>query len=411
MMRGEIIISDSCNFHCPYCRGIRKDCQGEIPLSKIFKIINYWTPIENIRFSGGEPTLYPHLLEVVHYARRKGVKRIAISTNGSANLSFYQELIRSGANDFSISLDACCSSKGQEMAGVEGLWEKTIENIRALSKLTYVTVGMVFTPENLKQAKESVCFAHNLGVADIRIISSAQYNKALTELINIPENILKCHSILNYRVNNYKQGRNVRGIKGQDYYRCPLVLDDSAIVGDYHFPCIIYLREQGEPIGNIGPNMRRERHQWFLRHNTHKDIICKNNCLDVCVDYNNKFRDTRIAIKLKLMDSSYFDFAHWHSGLIHEILDGPCRDWHITSPLASERLRQHAVGWCRGDAVPCRPKGLDEVAVMFYKDSRHFWSHLRKYEFYEVFGRATPQTPPSEASNASDGEIRGRDGG
>jgi hypothetical protein len=70
--------------------------------------------------------------------------------------------------------------------------------------------------------------------------------------------------------------------------KCGLVLDDMAVMGDKHYPCIIYLREDGEPIGTVGENMRQERLEWFRNHDSFKDQICSKNCLDVCCDYNRK---------------------------------------------------------------------------------------------------------------------------
>ena len=290
MKRGEIIITDQCNFNCPYCRKLRTDCQGDMRTTKIMRIIDLWSKdnLENIRFSGGEPTVRGGLSYIVKYAKDAGIKRIAISTNGSANLSLYKKLIEDGVNDFSISLDACCSQVGKKMnGGVDNAWEKTISNIKELSKLTYVTLGMVFTDDNIDNAVKSIEFGHSLGVADIRIVSSAQCNKKLN-VVDVPSEIIEAHPILKYRINNYSMGRNVRGISSSDTDICPLVFDDSAIAGDYHFPCIIYLREKGEPIGKVGPNMRKERCEWVKHHNTHKDPICSKNCLDVCIDYNNK---------------------------------------------------------------------------------------------------------------------------
>jgi MoaA/NifB/PqqE/SkfB family radical SAM enzyme len=291
MSRGEILVTDKCNFSCPYCRGARKDCRGEMELSIVAEIIRHWTPIKNIRFSGGEPTLYPHLVDVIKYAKSCRIERIAISTNGSANINLYKKLIQYGVNDFSISLDACCASKGKEMSGGINAWDIVVSNIKELSKLTYVTVGMVFTPENISESVESVKFAHSLGVLDIRVISSAQYNEALTNLTDLESKILDAHPILKYRINNFKSGYNVRGINKTDFHKCALVLDDAAIAGNFHFPCIIYLREQGDPISEIGPDMRKERLNWFKSHNIHDDPICNKNCLDVCVAYNSKWRD------------------------------------------------------------------------------------------------------------------------
>jgi len=84
-----------------------------------------------------------------------------------------------------------------------------------------------------------------------------------------------------------KAGRNVRGIFGGNCRKCWLALDDMAVAGKWHFPCIIHLREGGDPIGEVGPDMRNERLQWIFEHDSIADPICAKNCLDVCVDYND----------------------------------------------------------------------------------------------------------------------------
>lgn len=293
MWRCEILLTDKCNFHCPYCRGMYH--KGDLEFSHVKKIIDIWCkdkPLKNIRFSGGEPLFYPYLLEVIDHARNKKIKRIAISSNGSLPYDRYEELMDHGVNDFSISLDACCSSFGKEMCGgINNAWETVVSNIKKIARKCYITLGMVFTERTIDTVVDVITFGSSLGVADIRIISSAQYNRMIKNLKKIPRNILDKHPILNYRVGHYLNERNVRGISKNDSHRCGLVIDDSAVSGNYHYPCIIYLREGGKPIGKISPNMRTERIKWYQDHDTHEDSICKNNCLDVCIDYNNKFRE------------------------------------------------------------------------------------------------------------------------
>lgn len=299
MKRCELIITEYCNFKCPYCRGLKSEIYGDravkqLAFYEIQRYIDFWcenTPLENIRFSGGEPTLHKDIKHIVSYAKFKGIKRIAISTNGSNKLELYNDLIECGCNDFSISLDACCSDDGDKMAGVLGSFSTVVENIQEISKLTYVTVGVVLTPENVQKTIDTIHFADSLGVSDIRIISAAQWNEPIEALGNVPESLLKKYPILAYRVNQFKNGMNVRGMDETDSPRCALVLDDSVIAGDYHFPCVIYMREKGEPIGKVGREMRAERGKWFLEHNCFDDEICRKNCLDVCREYNNKYRD------------------------------------------------------------------------------------------------------------------------
>lgn len=285
-----MILTDRCNFKCPYCRGLRDDCLGDMPYEKALSTLEQWASqgLRNVRFSGGEPMVYPHLDKLVTAAKMLGIQRIAISSNGSFPLKRYMQLIECGANDFSISLDACCAADGGKMGGTtETVWERVVENIRALSRMSYVTVGIVLTEANVARLVDIVTFAHNLGVADIRIISAAQYNKVLEQAKQIPQEILDAHPILKYRVEHILQGRNVRGIDNYDSKRCYLAVDDSVVSGEYHFPCVIYMREHGTPIGKVGPNMRQERLAWVKQHNTHLDPICRANCLDVCIDHNN----------------------------------------------------------------------------------------------------------------------------
>ena len=258
MKRCEMIITEYCNFKCPYCRGLADEIYGTRPikqlsLAEIKRNIDYWCetiPLENIRFSGGEPTLHKNIVEIVEYAKSKGIKRIAISSNGSNKWELYEKLIEAGCNDFSISLDACCSTTGDKMAGgVYGAWEKVVENIKLISAKTYVTVGVVLTPDNIAETIKTIELAHSLGVSDIRIISAAQWNERIDEFKKIPKDFLDKHPILKYRMENFCNGKDIRGITEWDSHRCGLVFDDSVIAGDFVFPCIIYMREKGNPIG------------------------------------------------------------------------------------------------------------------------------------------------------------------
>jgi|15BtaG_2_1085339.scaffolds.fasta_scaffold24673_2 molybdenum cofactor biosynthesis enzyme MoaA len=289
MQRCEVLITGLCNFKCPYCRMTGPN--GHASLGEIINLIDLWADdgLQNIRLSGGEPTVHPQLVDMVRHAKSRGIKRIALSTNGSAPLSLYHTLVEAGVNDFSISLDACCAEDATLMSGTgRPVFERIVSTIKEMSKLTYVTVGVVLNEENVDKLAQTVQYAHDLGVADIRVISAAQYNELLTGVKTIDPKLLDNHPILSYRVINTIRGRNVRGIRPTDSKQCWLALDDSVVVDGKHYPCVIHMREKGSPIGRVGPNMRNERVEWSFDHNTHDDPICSKNCLDVCVDYNNR---------------------------------------------------------------------------------------------------------------------------
>lgn len=389
LMRCELILTDLCNFKCPYCNGLREDCKGTINLEKAKKIIDYWTNdnLESIRLSGGEPTVYKDIVELVRYIKSKNVKNIAISTNGYADLQLYQELIKSGVNDFSISLDACCSAFGDKMSGgVKGSWDKVISNIKEIAKLTYVTLGVVVTDETIKDLSKTIEFCSTLGVADIRIISASQWGELLLNAKDVSKTVYEKYPILKYRIENICKNRNVRGIKETDSRRCNLVLDDMAIAGNYHFPCIIYMREHGDAIGEISENMREERFKWSRKHNCYKDDICRNNCLDVCIDYNNKHNYYQIKNQniVPMLDSTLFTYDIWEAGSVHDFGIEHFRFDNLQ--YHKSKFKKNLLGYCFAEKLNCRPKE-NEVALMYESNGKKFWFHIRNSEFIELFLR------------------------
>lgn len=291
LWRAELILTGRCNFKCPYCRQIGGN---DIPIEQAIATVNLWCDqgLKNVRFSGGEPTMYKGLVDLVKICKNRGVERIAISTNGASSIQLYDDLVEAGVNDFSISLDACCAEDGDKMAGghVRGAFDRVVSAIKHLSTKSYVTVGVVLTADNKDEAEKIIEFADSLGVHDIRVIPAAQEGTKLPNL-KISEYILNKYPILKYRHDRLSFGLPVRGLKTGRTPKCGLVIDDMAVMGDKHYPCIIYMRENGQPIGTVGPNMREERVQWYKKHNSFLDPICSKNCLDACCDYNDKFDD------------------------------------------------------------------------------------------------------------------------
>ncbi len=297
LRRGEILITNECNFNCPYCRHVGPK---RTSYENIKNVINIWSEsnVKNIRFSGGEPTLHPDLKEIIRYAKLvcKDLKNIAISTNGYADFELYRKLITLGVTDFSISLDGCCASGVKEMSGGVNAYDRIIDNIRKISQLTYVTVGIVLTEQNIKDLSNIILFADKLGVSDIRIITAAQWDAKIA--INVPPQLCRKYPILNYRLKNIESQISMRGLNENDNSKCNLMLDDMAVMNGYHYPCIIKMREGCEPIGKLTKNWKQERINYIKNHSSFKDPICRKNCLDVCRDYNNKTIFKRCDINL-----------------------------------------------------------------------------------------------------------------
>lgn len=81
------------------------------------------------------------------------------------------------------------------------------------------------------------------------------------------------------------------------------------------------------------------------------------------------------------MLSDYFDWQTWRAGSLHD-LGVTYKESEILKSRAI--IKQHAIGYCRGESLLCRPKG-NTVGVMFFVDNIFFWTHLSVLEFSIIF--------------------------
>jgi cyclic pyranopterin phosphate synthase len=85
-MKLRIILNQKCQLNCIYCykEGIFTGRNKSLNL-KDFKVVIKSARnagFDEIKFTGGEPTLSPYLLELVRYSKKLDYKEIRITTNG-----------------------------------------------------------------------------------------------------------------------------------------------------------------------------------------------------------------------------------------------------------------------------------------------------------------------------------------
>ena len=108
----RLSITDACNFRCQYClpHGYKKTCE-EDPLnySEIINLVSAFAELGTwkVRLTGGEPTLRKDLIEIIAGIKNiSGVKKIAISTNGSKLVALAPLLKKAGVSALNVSLDS-----------------------------------------------------------------------------------------------------------------------------------------------------------------------------------------------------------------------------------------------------------------------------------------------------------------
>ena len=271
----EIAITGKCNFSCKYCNRFNADVDINLLNEYLTKI----TQFKHIQITGGEPTVHPDFFKIMKVCRAKTVK-LGLSTNGTFGIDNY---LKCEADMFSISLDDydldILKSRGYKNP------ESIIETIKTLSKTHYVNVGLVIDSLNVDRIESIIDYIIELGVNDIKLSTSTK-----DQLIPTFTKSYEQYPILNYRVNRFKNNLQMRG---NPCKTCGICQNDVTIVGDKHYPCLVYFREKGEAIGTISDTMMEDRDNWSKSHDCMTDPICKAFCMDFKCEFNNALADIK----------------------------------------------------------------------------------------------------------------------
>jgi radical SAM protein with 4Fe4S-binding SPASM domain len=134
----DLFAVDVCNLKCPMCpRQDHIPGKGYMDVSLVKKILDQATESSLCAFNFGglgEPTLYPHLFEVIRHAKEKGVVDVNMHTNGTRlGPDFNRRLIESGLDRIIISLDSADKER-YESIRVGAKFEKVYAAVEDLIK-------------------------------------------------------------------------------------------------------------------------------------------------------------------------------------------------------------------------------------------------------------------------------------
>ena len=121
--------------------------------------------IPHVIFTGGEPTLYPGLCELIRAAEHLGLIT-GLNTNGRrlADRSLVGSLVHAGLSHVQITLESCREDVHNAMTAAVS-FEETCRGItNALAAGLHVITNTTLTRRNVDHALETVDFLHRLGL-------------------------------------------------------------------------------------------------------------------------------------------------------------------------------------------------------------------------------------------------------
>jgi len=156
--RGAYVLVDlttRCNMKCSPCfmDANQLDHVYEPDLQEIKSLLDRAISTEpkrefNILFTGGEPTIYPHFLEVVEYARSIGLRRLHVATNGirfAEDEGFARAARVAGLHGVFLQIDGMTEEKNAHrgIANYLDVKLRAIENISATGMRTTLQVTVM----------------------------------------------------------------------------------------------------------------------------------------------------------------------------------------------------------------------------------------------------------------------------
>ncbi|MBU7315048.1 radical SAM protein [Paenibacillus oleatilyticus] len=131
-----IRILEACNAKCKMCRFAGSTDIYRLPLEKLKQLAAELAELdtEEIRFTGGEPTLYEDLMEAIRFIRSLGL-RVSTITNGSRLKHYAAELVDAGITGIVCSLDSPRAEIHNTLRGTPRLFEDAVEGLAEINRL------------------------------------------------------------------------------------------------------------------------------------------------------------------------------------------------------------------------------------------------------------------------------------
>lgn len=169
--RMDLAITYQCNNDCTHCYNARLRNFPQLNKLDWFKVIDrIWDlNIPHIVFTGGEPTLFPDLPELIQYAENKGIIT-GINTNGRklSDNAFLEKLISAGLDHIQITLESSDAAIHDQMVNHSGAWNETIAGIKnVLRHNLYMMTNTTMLKTNYNLIPETLDLLADLGVPTV----------------------------------------------------------------------------------------------------------------------------------------------------------------------------------------------------------------------------------------------------
>ena len=206
--RMDLAITYRCNNDCSHCYNARDRKFPELDNQSWENIIDrLWDlGIPHVVFTGGEPTLYHGLPDLIAYAEKKGLIT-GINTNGRklADQAYLTQLVDAGLDHVQITFESHDPEIHNRMVSCNRAWEETVQGLKNVLKTRlYAMTNTTLLTHNSPSIKETLEFLADLKVPTVGLnaliyagkgenVGSGLKESDLPKLLEIAREITQSH--------------------------------------------------------------------------------------------------------------------------------------------------------------------------------------------------------------------------
>ncbi|MBL0713825.1 MAG: radical SAM protein [Desulfosarcina sp.] len=190
----EIEFSRRCNYKCPYCYVPREvDLAGEMTRAEIRDVLRQARQLgaRKIIILGGEPTIYPHILEMIDFICDQGMGA-EMFTNGSGIDAAFASQRAAMRVRVVLKMNSFDARIQDRLTGIKGSWEQTEMALGCLKAAGYpgadlfLAVSTIICQENLAEIPALWQWLRDQGIAPYFEMITPQANAVDHPELQVP---------------------------------------------------------------------------------------------------------------------------------------------------------------------------------------------------------------------------------
>ena len=169
----SIALTNACDLHCPYCFAPKH--LGKLSITKLIAWLDELDSngTVGVGFGGGEPTLYPHLVDICEYATHRTGLAVSLTTHAHHLNALLVQKLKGNVHFLRVSMDGI----GHTYEALRGKsFQSFIEKLNHVRSLAPFGINFVVNAETICDLDDAVAVAYREGAMEFLLLPEQSVN-------------------------------------------------------------------------------------------------------------------------------------------------------------------------------------------------------------------------------------------